>query len=319
MPVQSVRLQRGNSFEESVFAQVGTALKNDPEAYTIASAFYLDGGRQYDGLLISPKAVFTLEMKNVGGSVQMGPNTPLEFFDKDGRIIDAFQNRHESTLDQADLQWKKLSDYFKAKYGTDSIFVQSLLVFPDGTRLDVPQVNRDFSNYHANVLFATVNELPRLVQQFRPPYPLSIDKKAQDILVRGLRNGVDSLSTAEKVYINNLMPPKRPSSPTPTLTPAPLRSSYDIASQRSNGRLPSTTNRKPPSTSPHCQTRPSAAHGPPGLAASGFVAVYFLLGFITTAPISSGWGHLVYLFDVDRPSEAGFAHRHRPLWRYFAF
>ncbi|MBK7897456.1 MAG: SH3 domain-containing protein [Anaerolineaceae bacterium] len=292
MPVQSVRLQKGNSFEELVFAQVGAALNNDRESYTLASAFYLDGGRQYDGLLISPKAVFTLEMKNVGGSVQMGLNTPLEFFDKDGRLIDAFQNRHESALDQADLQWKKLSDYFKEKYGTDSIFVQSVLVFPDGTRLDVPQVNRDFSNYHANVLFATVSELPRLVQQFRPPYPLSLDPKAQDILVRGLRDGVDKLAALEKAHIANLMPPKRPSSPppkpSPTPTPTPLRSSYDIASQRPN-RQPTPRRYEPetPITIPPPPDPPQRREWPSWLwLPLGFVAVYFLLGLITSAPVA---------------------------------
>ena len=238
MPVQSVRMRTGDPFEELVFEQVARALNKSHKPYTIASAFKLAGNREYDGLIISPTAVFTLEMKNANGSVEMGSNTPLLIRDKAGNEIESFRNRHESAFDQADMQWRRLSDYFKTSYGTDSIFVQAVLVFPDGTRFNVPAENRNFAKYQTNVLFATVSELPELVEKLQPPYPVSLDQDVQAIIARGIREGVPKLSPSEIARVAKVSPPKRPSPPPmkPPASPTPLRSSYDIAQQRFSPR-----------------------------------------------------------------------------------
>ncbi|WP_420644064.1 SH3 domain-containing protein [Candidatus Leptofilum sp.] len=308
MPVQSVRMQRGDQFEELVFDQVGRALNKYREHYTIASAFYLDGKRQYDGLIISPQAIFTLEMKNASGSVHMGPNTPLVIKDEAGNTIEAFKNRHEDARTQADMQWRQLSDYFKDNYDNGSIFVKAVLVFPDNTKFYVPPEHRDFSDYRVTVLFATVSELPKLVQQMRPPYPISLDKSVQAIIMKGLREGVYTLSSQEKAKVANVVPPKRPSATTSPSQPkrsTPLRNSYDIARARSNNPPQSPPQRTAEAITPISTPPPpeTDSYGRKRLSwfllLLGFGAIYFLLSFVAST-ITSLAGAAIFTFFMSQ-------------------
>ncbi|MCC6601797.1 MAG: SH3 domain-containing protein [Anaerolineae bacterium] len=209
MPVQAVRMRQGNQFEEAVFAQISHDLGKYREQYSILSPFKLKEQREYDGIIISPYAVFTLEMKQIRGTVQKGPNTPLIIYGEDGREVN-LRNRFEDPIFQADMQWRTLSDYFSKTFSA-SIFVKAVLVFPDGTKMDVPPENRDFTNHRVNVLFATVSEVARLVQRFRPPYRHSLSKQAQEIIARALRDGEYTLSGGEIELLSRVISGKRPS------------------------------------------------------------------------------------------------------------
>lgn len=309
MPVQAFRLQDGDDFEEAVFKELSRDLNKLSDSFAVASPFYLEGKRQYDGLIISPCAVFTLEMKNAKGSVHMGPNTPLTIRDGFGNEIEAFNNRHEDARTQADLQWRKLSDYFKANYNTDSIFVKAVLVFPNGTQFFVPPEHRDFSDYRVTVMFATVGELPQLVQQMHPPYPLSLDRQVQEIIIRGIRDGVYSLADREKKLVTHVMPPKQPTSsnqPSATVkSSTPLRSSYDVVREKINAR-PATTSRRysyeitPITTEPpREQERPYRERPYWLFLLLGFGAVYFLISFISTTTAALA-GAAIFTFFMWR-------------------
>ncbi len=290
MPVQSVRMRRGDSFEETVFDQVSRALGNYREPYTIASPFKLNGRREYDGLIISPYAVFTLEMKNIGGTIRKGPNTPLTIFDEKGQEVD-LSNRHEDPLAQADMQWRDLSDYFKESFGTESLFVKAVLVFPDGSRFHVPPENRDFSDHRVNVLFATVSEVAKLVQQFRPPFPVSLSSQVQAIIAKAIREGAYTLTAQEKQQVANVTPAKRPSPPPPQKSrpSQPLRSSYQVANERLNQRPARQTPEAetpiafPPSDR---QSKPKREGPSWFILFLGFGASYLLFSFVTSTTAS---------------------------------
>lgn len=292
MPVQSVRMRRGDSFEEMVFDQVGSALGNYREPYTIASPFKLNGRREYDGLIISPHAVFTLEMKNIRGTIRKGANTPLTIIDDRGEEVD-LSNRYEDPLSQADMQWRQLSDYFKESFGTESLFVKAVLVFPDGSRFYLPPENRDFSDHRVNVLFATVSEVAKLVQQFRPPYPVSLSSQAQTIIAKAIREAAYTLTAQEKQQVANIIPAKRPS---PTPPPAqtsrsnqPLRSSYEVVSEQLNRRpTRQTADAETPIAfpPPDRQSKPSWIWPSWLILLLGFGASYFLLSMIASTSTS---------------------------------
>lgn len=203
MPVESVRLMRGNDFEERVFDQLAHDLQAASGFFIVTSPFKLESNREYDGMVISPHAVFTLEMKDIEGHVQKGANTAMTITDRRGDTVD-LSNRYEDPIQQTDVQWKELKQYFQRTFGTENVFCRSLLVFPRGSTFSVPPENRQFHNHRASPQMVTIDEVVLAIKQFKPPYPVFLSTQVQRILLKSIREGAHVLTTADKELVKSI-------------------------------------------------------------------------------------------------------------------
>jgi uncharacterized protein YraI len=206
-------------FESDIFQFLCQHLRQADGDYTVTGPFWVEdahGGRQreIDGLIITPNCLFTIEAKNVAGRVvKEGLNTPLVVYTASGELVD-FQERHEDPYQQADIQWKVLSNYLKGIFHVN-IWVKSLLVFPSGSAIEAMEQLRDPAQQYTPVFLLSLDEVADFVQVFQPPDGVQLSRQSQDVLVKAIEKGEGSLTQIEKNLVANGRPlekGKRPSS-----------------------------------------------------------------------------------------------------------
>lgn len=263
MSVQSeMLLPFENEFEREIHHYLGQQLGRKSGNYTVTSPFRAKG-REIDGLLITPHCLFTIEAKNLDGTINLGLNTPLSATDRYGRSID-LSERHEDPVNQAIMQWKQLSYFMRDAFETDGIWVKSLLVFPAGTILNVPSAYRNFTDHRADTFIVTLPEIIDVVDRFRPPGTVDFDRAVQQSMVKSLRHGPGTLSSHEKKKVaQSTAPPSyTPSRPqsAPAYQPEPTKSVYQRPSTNrptSSHQVPAPVSRTsaPPVVSPAPQKK----------------------------------------------------------------
>ena len=197
-------------FESDIFQFLCQHLRQADGDYTVTGPFWVEdthGGRQreIDGLIITPHCLFTIEAKNVAGRVvKEGLNTPLVVHTVSGEIVD-FQERHEDPYQQADIQWKVLSNYLKGIFHVN-IWVKSLLVFPAGSTMETMEQLRDPAQQYTPVFLLNLDEVPGFVQAFRPPDGVQLSRQSQDVLIKAMEKGEGSLTRIEKNLVANGRP-----------------------------------------------------------------------------------------------------------------
>ncbi len=213
-------------FESDVFRVLCQHLRQAEGSYTVTGPFWVEdthSGRQreIDGLIITPNCLFTIEAKNAAGRVvKEGLNTPIVVHTPSGELVD-FQERREDPYQQADIQWKVLSNYLKSIFHVN-IWVKSLLVFPAGSTIEALEQLRDPAQQYTPVFLLSLDEVAGFVQAFRPPDGVQLSRQSQDVLVKAIEKGEGALTQIEKNLVANGRPlgkKKRPS-PKPVIEKA---------------------------------------------------------------------------------------------------
>jgi hypothetical protein len=178
-----------NDFERGIFDTLCREFQTAPGDYTVIGPFWIDG-TEIDGLLITPKSILTIEAKDVGVRVEkLSANLPLNFYDRFGQEID-LSDRHKDAFSQAAAQWKKVKDLIVDNLGGGdlAIFVQSMLVVPSTSELDVMAELRNPANFKAPIFIFRLNEITEFAQQFSPGRVL-LSRDIQDTFLTIIQDG----------------------------------------------------------------------------------------------------------------------------------
>ena len=198
MPVVMTEANRfENRFEREIFETLCRDLDLQPEPYTVLGPLYLESGGEIDGLLTTPRCVFTLEAKNFKGRMHMEHrNAPLRAYDENGRSID-LSDRHKDPFAQAASQWYGVRDDITECFGNHNVFVKPLLVFPAGTLLSVPAELRDPTNLQAQAYILTVDEVAAFAANYQPYKKAALNAQTQTAIARCVA-GMGQITPAEQ-------------------------------------------------------------------------------------------------------------------------
>lgn len=207
MPAKRIELSKTpQDFENEVYSYLYKELNKLSGEYTVFPPFSIGieakrGGetfeirREYDGLVISPFCVFTIEAKAFQGKVRRGYNTKTEIITKDGIVN--LSSRKEDPVDQADRQWKALSNFFQNKCGFGKLYIKSIIVFQAGSSFDdVYDGFRDINN--STPFICSLDELPNEIQKSQSSKQALLDRESQDVIVKAIKEGPHKLSSNDK-------------------------------------------------------------------------------------------------------------------------
>ncbi len=187
-----------NSFEKELFETLCRDLNREPEPYFVHGPLWLQSGNEIDGLLITPRCIFTLEAKNIRGHIYKDHlNAPIRADDEYGIAID-LSDRHRDPFQQAASQWFGVRDAITASFGEQRVFVKSMLIFPTGTLLNVPSELQDPTNQQAPAYILTANEVAGFAGKFYPgSFWAALNAQTQRIIIKALA-GPGQITSAEK-------------------------------------------------------------------------------------------------------------------------
>lgn len=295
MPVVMTEANRfENRFEREIFETLCRDLDHEPEPYTVLGPLYLESGGEIDGLLTTPRCVFTIEAKNFNGRIHMEHrNAPLRAYDENGRSID-LSNRHKDTFAQAASQWYGVRDDITECFGSHNVFVKPLLVFPTGTLLSVPAELRDPTNLQAQAYILTADEVAAFAAKYQPYKKAALNALTQTAIARCVA-GMGQITPAEQRQVAAAIA-------------LPLKQERVVSTTAQTEQITvPVTGPTQPTTQSSAVHRPSSA---PTQQSSGFLPLavrilvfgvlaalaYFSLNLLLSPLISGGVALLIFLF-----------------------